>query len=159
VTEDAALAPSGVVGRHVTGVHHVGIPVRDLERSLAWYEELFGLQAQFVGFAGGVETSRLVGLDDARLRFAFLPLGDTLIEFLEYEHPVGHDFDRRNCDVGAVHLCFEVDDIERAYRVLAEQGVEFSIRPLRLHGPLEGQMCCYFRDPDGIQLELWQRHA
>jgi catechol 2,3-dioxygenase-like lactoylglutathione lyase family enzyme len=157
MTEHVALAPQGLVGRHVSGVHHIGIPVRDLERSLAWYGELFGLAAQVVGFADGAETSQLVGLDDARLRFAFLPLGNTIVEFLEYERPVGRDFDRRNCDVGAVHVCLEVDDIQRAYRVLAERGVEFSIRPLPLHGPLEGETCCYFRDPDGIQLELWQR--
>jgi catechol 2,3-dioxygenase-like lactoylglutathione lyase family enzyme len=159
VTEHAALAPKGLVGRHVNGVHHVGIPVRDLERSLAWYGELFGLQPQFVGVSEGAETSQLVQLDHARLRFAFLPIGNTIIEFLEYENPVGRDFDRRNCDVGAIHLCLEVDDIERAHRVLAEQGVEFSIGPTRLRAPVEGHTCCYFRDPDGIQLELWQRQA
>jgi catechol 2,3-dioxygenase-like lactoylglutathione lyase family enzyme len=147
----------GLVGRHLAGVHHVGIPVRSIERSLAWYGRLFGLQPQFVEVAEGPVLSRTVQLEDARLRFAFLPVPGTIIELLEYENPVGREFDRRNCDVGAIHLCLEVDDIEHVHRVLTEEGVEFSIAPTRLEGAVEGDRCCYFRDPDGIQIELWQR--
>lgn len=59
--------------------------------------------------------------------------------------------------MGAVHVCFEVDDIDAVYSELTARGVEFSVEPARQSGPIEGQRCCYFRDPDGIQLELWQR--
>jgi catechol 2,3-dioxygenase-like lactoylglutathione lyase family enzyme len=81
-----------------------------------------------------------------------------IVEFLESENPLGRDFDRRNCDVGAIHLCFEVDDIQRVYELLTDRGV-FSIEPTVQSDPIEGHSCCYFRDPDGIQLELWQRPA
>jgi catechol 2,3-dioxygenase-like lactoylglutathione lyase family enzyme len=148
---------AGLVGNHVQGVHHIGIPVRDIERSLAWYGELFGFEPDFVEISEGPDTSRTVQLEDARLRFAFLPIGNTIVEFLEYENPVGRDFELRNCDVGAIHVCFEVDDIDRAYSLLRERGIEFSIEPTALDGAVAGQRCCYFRDPDGVQLELWQR--
>jgi catechol 2,3-dioxygenase-like lactoylglutathione lyase family enzyme len=148
---------AGVVQGHLIGVHHIGIPVRDIERSLAWYRELFGLEPDFVEVSEGLETSQTVQLPDVRLRFAFLPLGGTIIEFLQYENPVGRDFELRNCDVGAIHVCLEVDDIERVHGVLTDWGVEFSIGPTRLGGALDGHQCCYFRDPDGVQLELWQR--
>jgi catechol 2,3-dioxygenase-like lactoylglutathione lyase family enzyme len=149
--------PRGWVAAHIRGVHHIGIPVRSIERSLAWYGKLFGFTPDFIQVAEGPETSQTVQLENARLRFAFMRVGNTIVEFLEYERPVGQDFDRRNCDVGAIHVCLEVDDIERVHRVLTERGVEFSIGPTRLDGAVEGQLCCYFRDPDGIQLELWQR--
>jgi catechol 2,3-dioxygenase-like lactoylglutathione lyase family enzyme len=149
----------GLVGRHVAGVHHIGIPVRNIERSLAWYGELFGLEPDFVEIAEGPETSQTVQLDDTRLKFAFLPVGGTILEFLEYENPVGRDFELRNCDVGAIHVCLEVDDIERVHGLLTDWGVEFSIEPTRLGGAVDGEFCCYFRDPDGIQLELWQRRG
>ncbi len=150
-------ASQGLVRQHLRGVHHIGIPVRDMQRSLRWYGELFGLAPDFVEIAEGAETSQTVQLASAKLRFAFLPVGNTIIEFLEYEQPLGRDFDLRNCDVGAIHVCLEVDDIHHVYRVLEEHGIAFSIGPTRLGGAVEGEMCCYFRDPDGIQLELWQR--
>jgi catechol 2,3-dioxygenase-like lactoylglutathione lyase family enzyme len=139
------------------GLHHVGIPVRNIERSLRWYREVLGLEAEFEARAEGADVSQNVQLENAKLRFAFIPLGGSILELLEYESPVGEDFRLRNCDVGAVHVCFEVDDIDAVYRELTARGVEFSIEPARQSGPIEGQRCCYFRDPDGIQLELWQR--
>lgn len=143
-----------------TGLHHVGVPVRSIERSLGWYREMFGLEPAFVAHAEGPELSQTVQLDGARLRFAFLELGNCIVELLEYESPIGDDFSLRNCDVGAVHVCFEVEDIHRIYEHLCERGAEFSIKPTPvLGGVLEGDWCCYLRDPDGIQLELWQRAA
>jgi len=140
------------------GLHHVGIPVRSIERSLRWYRDAFGLEPQFVATSEGPELEQTVQLDGARLRFAFLDLGGCVLELLEYEAPVGADFALRNCDVGAVHVCFEVDDIELVYERLRARGVEFSIRPTEVQASvLAGHRCCYFRDPDGIQLELWQR--
>ncbi|HEV7943081.1 MAG TPA: VOC family protein [Solirubrobacteraceae bacterium] len=154
---DATLV-HGLAGGGLTGVHHIGIPVRDIERSLQWYREILGLTADFVEIDEGPEASRVVQLENARMRFAFLSAGNTIIELLEYEHPLGRDFDRRNCDVGAIHLCLEVADIAHAHHVLTERGVTFSTEPVEiLEGALKGQWCCYFRDPDGIQLELWQR--
>jgi catechol 2,3-dioxygenase-like lactoylglutathione lyase family enzyme len=157
-SDDVAVPPrAGLVGERVVGIHHIGIPVRSIERSLAWYAELFGFDPDFVEISEGPETSQTVQLEDVRLRFAFLPVTGAILEFLEYEHPRGRDFELRNCDVGAIHVCLEVDDIERVYEALRGRGVEFSIGPTTLHGAVEGHRCCYFRDPDGIQLELWQR--
>ena len=142
------------------GVHHVGVPVRSIERSLAWYRDLFGLEPDFVALAEGPELERTVQIEGARLRFAFLQLGGCQLELLEYESPIGEDFALRNCDVGAIHVCFDVEDIDRVYDQLQAKGVEFSIEPTRVQGGvLEGDRYCYFRDPDGIQLELWERAA
>jgi catechol 2,3-dioxygenase-like lactoylglutathione lyase family enzyme len=150
----------GLAARNLKGVHHVGIPVRDLARSLEWYGELFGLDPAFIEIDEGPQASKIVQLADARMRFAFLSVGNTILELLEYEHPIGRDYDRRNCDVGAIHLCFEVDDISRVHQLLHERGVEFSTQPVEIPaGALKGEHCCYFRDPDGIQLELWQRNT
>jgi catechol 2,3-dioxygenase-like lactoylglutathione lyase family enzyme len=147
----------GVAGENLVGLHHIGIPVRSLERSLKWYGELFGFAPDFVEVAEGPGVSQIVQLDDVRLRFAFLHLPNVMLEFLEYDRPVGSDFDRLNCDVGAIHVCLEVDDIDRVYGLLADWGVAFSTAPTPQAGAIEGNTICYFRDPDGIQLELWQR--
>jgi len=139
------------------GVHHVGITVRDLEASRAWYSDMFGLPPGPVNHGAGPELARGVQVPDARLTFSMLTVGSTRIEFLEYQEPVGEDFDRRNCDVGAAHVCFEVDDLDAAVAELSAKGAVFSSPPNTIdEGPLAGSRWAYFRDPDGIQLELWQ---
>lgn len=154
---DRAGAQS-VVGVHLVGVHHVGVPVRNLEESLTWYRDVFGLSPSFIQRSHGPQASQTVQLPDADLRFAFLEVGPVVIELLEYTNPRGRDFALRNCDVGAMHICLEVDDIDDAFRRLADVGTDFSIAPTT-HGPgpVEGHRCCYFRDPNGLQFELWQR--
>ena len=139
------------------GIHHVGITVRDLEVSREWYSRMFGLTPGPVNTGEGPELEQGVQVPDAHLTFSMIRIGSTRIEFLEYQEPVGEDFDRRNCDVGASHVCFEVSDIDAAVAELTEKGAVFSSGPIEItEGALAGSKWAYFRDPDGIQLEVWQ---
>ncbi|MFB2585745.1 VOC family protein [Herbiconiux liukaitaii] len=139
------------------GVHHVGITVRDLERSREWYTRMFDLTPGPINHGEGPELAQGVQVPAARLSFSMLEVGSTRIEFLEYQEPVGEDFDRRNCDVGAAHVCFQVDDIDAAVSDLRSKGAVFSSDPIEIgEGPLAGSRWAYFRDPDGVQLEIWQ---
>jgi catechol 2,3-dioxygenase-like lactoylglutathione lyase family enzyme len=145
-------------GVKITGVQHVGIPVRSMERSLAWYEDVFGLVPEFVVESDSAETAAAVQLPGAHVTAAFLNVGNTYIELLEYHNPVGEDFSLRNCDVGAIHVAIEVDSIDTAYSRLSARGAEFSAPPSTIQeGDLAGWTFAYFRDPDRIQFELFQR--
>jgi catechol 2,3-dioxygenase-like lactoylglutathione lyase family enzyme len=142
-------------------VHHVGIPVSSIERSLPWYTNVLGLIDNDVkGGGDGEVISQALQVDGADVQFAFLEIGDVKVELLEYRSPRdGKTFGSANNDVGTVHVRFEVDDIDRAYRDLRVQGVAFNAPPIRLgpeNGPLAGHAFAYFRDPDGIQLELFE---
>jgi len=62
-----------------------------------------------------------------------------------------------------MHLCFEVDDMDSAVRHLKERGVHLNADPVVLAsgegihaGELTGTKILYLRDPDGIQLELFE---
>jgi catechol 2,3-dioxygenase-like lactoylglutathione lyase family enzyme len=143
-------------------VHHIGIPVRDLDRSLEFYKGLAGVvdPESIIEFdVWGEALSAHVGLPDAEIRIAFLPVGNNNIELLQYRNPIGRATERANCDIGSVHVCFEVGDIAAAYEELTAQGVEFSAPPFTYgpeYGAIEGFTFAYFRDPDGTQLELLQ---
>lgn len=140
-----------------TGVQHIGIPVGSMERSLKWYKEMLGLEPDFVLDASGEGTANAVGVPGADFSFAFMKVGNTYVELLEYRNPRGKPYDRGNNDIGAVHLCFQVDDIEDAYRKLSARGVKFNTPPVWIDaGPLAGCAFCYFPDPDNVQLELFQ---
>jgi catechol 2,3-dioxygenase-like lactoylglutathione lyase family enzyme len=150
----------------IVGIHHVGVPVRSMERSLAWYKEVFGLEPTAVIESEGEDTSRAVQLENARVTAAFLNVGNTVLELLEYRNPIGDDFKvdggfrMRNCDVGCIHIALQVDDIASAHATLVEKGAEFSSPPAEIpDGELAGIKFAYFRDPDGVQFELFELPA
>lgn len=140
------------------GVNHIGVTVRNLDATVAWYREMLEIEPTF-GQRGnsGAQVDTVVQVEGAVIDMAFCVLGNTCLEFLEYREPAGADFALRNCDVGAIHVCFEVEDIDATYQRLLSKGVEFSAPPaVSTEGPLEGVAYAYFRDLQGVQLELFQ---
>jgi catechol 2,3-dioxygenase-like lactoylglutathione lyase family enzyme len=141
-------------------LHHIGIPVSNLEKSIAWYSEILGLVANKAAPSSGEAISLAVEIPSAEMNVAFLAVGDhLLLELLEYTNPRGIPYTLRNCDVGAVHVCFQVDDILQTYGEMSKIGVKFNHPPIELgedSGELAGYWFAYFRDPDGVQLELFQ---
>jgi catechol 2,3-dioxygenase-like lactoylglutathione lyase family enzyme len=141
-------------------INHVGVTVRDLDRTLAFYRDFFGIEPLFGGVGENADISKSVGLDDVRVRFAFIDLGNTRMELLQYERPLGRQTqDMRNCDVGAIHVCFDVDDLAAKYEQLKAAGIKFITAPIRLdenQGTLAGLEYVYFRDPDGLMLQLYE---
>jgi catechol 2,3-dioxygenase-like lactoylglutathione lyase family enzyme len=138
-------------------MHHVGITVRDLEESLQWYERVFDVQREFIAHGSGPELATAVGVPDADLRFAFLRFGSCVVELLCYDNERQDTFDRSNADVGSAHVCIEVPDLQQACDDLRAKGIEFLAPPLHIDdGPLAGGSFVYFKDPNGVTLELSQ---
>jgi catechol 2,3-dioxygenase-like lactoylglutathione lyase family enzyme len=144
----------------VTGVHHVGLTVRDMKRSFEWYTRMFDLEPGPVSHGSGETLSRSLQVEDADLSFSMVEIGGTRLEFLEYHSPEGRDYDRSNADIGSAHVCLHVSDIAAAVRDLEARGAVFNAPPITLDsGAFAGSTWAYLRDPDGIQLEIWQSPA
>lgn len=152
----------------VTRMHHIGVPVSDLARSVRWYEDVLGIAPNGVTIsATNPAIGAVVEVENASMRASFALAGDNvLLELIQYDSPQPRPFTGRNCDVGVMHLCFEVDDLDAAHRELVDRGVHVNAEPVVLQdgdgveaGPLAGTKILYLRDPDGIQLELFQLPA
>lgn len=144
----------------VQGVHHVGITVRSISRSLEWYTRMFDLAPGPVNDGSGDALSEALQVKGTTLQFSMISIGSTRIELLEYKTPPGKDFDRTNGDVGSSHICIQVDDVDQAYADLTERGAVFNAPPITLtDGDVAGSKWAYLRDPDGIQLEIWESAA
>jgi catechol 2,3-dioxygenase-like lactoylglutathione lyase family enzyme len=138
-------------------MHHVGITVRDLEESLQWYERMFEVQREFIAEGSGPELSRALGVPNANLRFAFLRFGSCVLELLCYDNDRETEYRRSNADVGSTHVCIDVPDLDAAYHDLKGKGGEFFTPPQYIDdGPLAGCSWAYFKDPNGVTLELFQ---
>lgn len=136
-------------------LHHVGITVRDLEESLEWYQRVFDVKHEFIAEASGPEIAQAVGVPNADFRFAFLRFGSTVVELLCYSNDSDKSNTRSNSDVGSAHVCIHVNDVQASYEALVAKGVEFLSEPVKVtEGPLCGATFVYFKDPNGVTLEL-----
>jgi len=144
----------------VVGVHHTSRSVGDMDRSLAFYRDLLGLEVLLDTEMAGEMLEREVALDGARLRLVELGTGgETMLELLQYHEPEPRDTggELRPCDVGAHHVALTVDDIASEYERLLEAGVEFTCPPQEVDaGYFEGHHTVYCYDPDRQIVELWQ---
>ena len=140
-------------------LHHVGLIVRDLDRSIYFYHDLLGLPFanEPTPWFEGPALERGVGVPGARLRqVCFWADEISQLELIEYgNRPAESDRPAPNNHMGAAHVCFRVDDVFTKKAELEAKGVEFySDVNVVDEGPLEGWRWVYFSDPDGLALEL-----
>src|SRR5512141_1020450 len=112
----------------IEGIFHVGITVKDLDKSIAFYRDVLGMEL-YIGPSGemsGEEFSERVGVPDSRIRIAVLKAGDGDIELMQVLSPPPESEEAlpRN-GVGAAHVALRVRDMDAAVSSLKAQGVEF----------------------------------
>ena len=148
---------------HLTGISHTSFTVSDMDRSLAFYRDVLGLEVLVEIERQGEYIEQVVGFPGASLRIVGLKLpqgSDHILELIEYRTPQGERGALLTCNPGVAHLCFVTNDIHGAYESLRARGVEFKSPPVRIPtGPSTGGFDAYFLDPDGITLELSQPPA
>ena len=147
----------------LTGILHTGLTVSDLDRSIAFYRDLLGLELITQWDSSQPYLRTVVGYPDAELRIALLrlPASDGApghhIELLEYRRPRGSRGDANTYNPGNGHVAFMVDDLAATYAQLRARGVRFKSAPVDItHGRNAGGKAVYFFDPDDITLEMIQ---
>jgi glyoxylase I family protein len=149
----------------ISGVHHFSFSVTDLDRTIAFYTKVLGIPLQSRGRnkydrLGSALFGTKWGINQpqADLELAVVNIGGTRVEFIEYKDPKAQAYHKNPSIAGSAHLAFKVENIEETRKKLEEAGVEF-------HSPINSYLeagktewkWCYFRDPDGIILELVQQ--
>ncbi|MBT2501031.1 VOC family protein [Curtobacterium sp. ISL-83] len=136
-------------------LENVGIAVRDIEATIAFFTDL-GLQVVGRDTISGDWADTAVGLDGNRARIAVLttPDGHGQIELFEYLHPHAIETEpTRPNEIGMHRIAFSVDDIDAALEIAARHGC----RPLRgvaTYGDV--YKLTYLRGPSGIIVMLAQ---
>lgn len=143
------------------GIHHTCLTVSDMEKSLKFYRDGLGLEIVQDVDEQGERLSRETQMEGAHNRLVWLKttMGNTLVELLQYIHPIGKPFpaDARCCDVGMPHISFLVENIDETYETLCKMGTKFTAPPMACdNSTFEGAKTAYCYDPDGIFVELFQ---
>jgi len=140
----------------IRAARHIGIVVRDMERSMRFWRDVMGLRVVSELQEEGDYIDTLQGLTDVRLRTVKLAAPDgSAVELLKDEnHPTDPSPSNRLCDHGIRHIAFTVSDIEAAWRRLREAGCEVLSRPVT--DPRGTSRLFFARDPEGNLMELVQ---
>jgi lactoylglutathione lyase len=124
----------------VTKLLHTRYRVQDLEKTVAFYRDVLGLQ----------EVRRSESGRGSKLVFLKAPQSDEEIEICEYNASgpvqVGNDL---------THLAFEVTDLEAFAKEAAAKGCPLSDGP---HRSSSGSILAFIDAPEGYEIELIQ-HA
>ncbi|NWF69019.1 MAG: VOC family protein [Chloroflexi bacterium] len=121
-------------------IHHVALICSDYGVSKRFYTEL-------LGFAVIAETYRA----ERQSYKLDLRRGDCQLELFSFPNPPPR-VSPEAC--GLRHLAFVVDDVEASARALQAKGVE--VETIRVD-ELTGKRFTFFKDPDGLPLELYER--
>ena len=141
-------------------LHHTGLTVSDLERSLRFWRDAMGMEVLFQQEKVGGYLEEITGEPGAHVLMAHLAFaGDgPRIELFEYLAPHGGQHRQRPADCGFAHVCVACDDIdERLERLIAAGGTAFSAPVIIDTGVNRGGRGLYLRDPDGHVVELFER--
>lgn len=140
-------------------VNHIGITVSDLDKSVEFYEALSGNKVSNRDSIGGKRMAQVQGLKEVDIKYANLRLGNINMDILQYFEPTATKANYSNEQISAMHMCFEVEDLEAAMGRLKELGIEPEGEPIYFNEDdgLKsgfGTGVVYFKDPDGTNLEL-----
>lgn len=120
---------------------HVGLNVTDVRRSVDFYARVFGFEVLSESAEPGREFAFLGR--DGQLVLTLWPQSDT-------------PFDRGTA--GLHHLSFQVDsmdEVRAAEQRLRELSADFAYDGVVPHGEGAASGGVFFRDPDGIRLEIY----
>ncbi|MDI9471026.1 MAG: VOC family protein [Bacillota bacterium] len=144
-------------------IYHVGITVSDMDKSIAFYRDVLGLEFQGEIIMDGENTDKLFNRKNCRARVAYLNGSKNIetppVELIQF---IGIETNRVQSDLFTTSIsevCFYTDDIDQVYENLVENNVECLSKPQSFDFTLQGfgrSKAFYFKDPDGIILEMMQ---
>jgi catechol 2,3-dioxygenase-like lactoylglutathione lyase family enzyme len=151
--EDVNATPFRIIA-----ADHTGITVANLERSLAFWQNVLGFELSHRAHQTGELASEITGVPGAEISLAVLKAPGHKIELLEYLAPPERKrVEPRPCDVGFVHVALTVDDLDAVLSTIAASGWKTAGQPQTLTvGPNAGKRVVYVRDPDGTTIEFMQ---
>ena len=97
----------------ISHIEHIGIAVKDLQESIAYYENILGLKCYAVEEVA-----------DQKVKTAFFMVGQTKIELLESTDPegaIGKFIEKRG--EGVHHIAFAVENLSGALSEVEQQGI------------------------------------
>lgn len=138
-------------------LHHTGIAVSDLRRSIEFYHRMFGVAPDTE--RGMIDDGGRHGVTQAVYALAQIPLPGGRLELLEYRVPddASKEPVHNYCAVGSAHIAMSVSDLDALREDLTAKGMRFLGTTMSVEsGPAAGLKIACGLDPDGNRIEFIQ---
>jgi len=143
----------------ITAFQHVGMGVRDTDRSYEFYRKLMGFRLKLSDMTSYMEemTAIIGALVELRALMAANIRGGAVIELIEHvsTRPMEPPDPVQWGDYGYLELGLKVFNLDQLYLDLKSGGVEFLTPPRSVELSSGGrERYAYLRDPDGLLLQM-----
>ena len=128
---------------NITGIHHIAIIAGDYEKCKTFYSRVLGFKI--------IRETYRQNRQSYKLDLSVNGVGQLEL----FSFPDSKERQSYPEAKGLRHLAFAVKDIDAAVNHLKENGVE--VQEVRVD-ELTGQRFCFFNDPSGQPLELYESH-
>jgi catechol 2,3-dioxygenase-like lactoylglutathione lyase family enzyme len=164
--------------KHTGSVYGVMIGVTDVENSRKVYSDILGYDQEVFDRKGSFQDLSYLKGGDAQFRRVLLRnsvpragafgrlLGDSEIELVQVEGRVPRKIyeNRFWGDLGFIHLCYDINGMEKLNSACARRGFAFTVDSYAHHdgnsfdmGEAAGHFA-YIEDPDGTLIEFVETH-
>ncbi len=136
---------------------HTGFVVRDIEKSVQFYSEVLGMRIAGRTERQGEFVEQVLAFPGAHIKGGFVDMGEGhQLELIQYLSPQSGPGGTNRNDLGASHLAFFVEGLDRFYEETSQKGLTYNNPPASMYdenGNLS-RKACYATDPDGNWLEF-----
>lgn len=131
----------------LTHIEHIGIAVKNLDKSIKFYEDVLGLKCY------AIEE-----VIDQKVKTAFFEIGQTKIELLETtdpEGPIGKFIEKRG--EGIHHISYAVEGLQTSLKEMKEKGIKLIDENSRLGAEGFNIAFLHPKDTFGVLTELCEK--
>ena len=137
----------------ITGHNHTSITVSDMDRMLAFYRDIVGMeQVDVMESKHDKPEATGSGFEGLHMKIVKLRLDSFVLELVEYVNKKGQKLDTRPTNIGSFHIGFTCDNVRRVYDDMVAKGIRFKSAPFEWGD--ERPSACYGLDPDGNRFEI-----
>jgi catechol 2,3-dioxygenase-like lactoylglutathione lyase family enzyme len=134
---------------------HMGLTVSDLDRSIAFYCDVVGMEFQKRGFkTGGEWFDTLTNNSGAVIDAARVGFDGFCLQLVQYQEGSGGTALNGHNRVGNPHLCIRVPDVDEKRRQVVASGDHRATPIVEVAGGPARSF--YISDPDGTPIEFIQ---
>lgn len=140
-------------------LNHIGYAVGDLDRSIVFYTRLLGRPPYFKEVYDVPYIGEMVGYPGAIQYAAFFEIPgqpDMFLELIQYLNPPAGAVSMEAYNAGNAHLCLATSDLQAAFDLIVGIGGTPRARNIVTsdYGVYSGARSAFFRDPDGITIQV-----
>ena len=138
-------------------LNHIGLTVYSIDKTIEFYRKLTSVEIyEESTHISGDGVGNVIKVEKPDYHSCMVRIGNRNFELIEHHSSKGKHLMGYHNDVCCIHLAFMVDNIDDVFQQVKALGVEpTTAQPYTAH-ELEGYRAFFFRDPNGIQVEIGQ---